>query len=46
MIDKVIAENARDMSSGSIFLVGRENQRALFKELAQMDGFELFLGTT
>ncbi len=42
MIDKVIAENARICPPGSESIVGRENQRVLFKELAQMEGFELF----
>ena len=41
MIDKVIAENARVCPPGSESIVGRENQRVLFKELAQMEGFEL-----
>lgn len=41
MIDKVIAEKARVCPPGSESIVGRENQRVLFKELAQMEGFEL-----
>ena len=37
-----LTENARVCPPGSESIVGRENQRVLFKELAQMEGFELF----
>ena len=37
-----LTENARMCPPGSESIVGRENQRVLFKELAQMEGFELF----
>ena len=41
MIDHLM-ENARVCPPGSESIVGRENQRVLFKELAKMEGFELF----
>ena len=41
MIDKILTENARICPPGSESIVGRENQRVLFKEFAQMEGFEL-----
>ena len=42
LMDKILTEDALLCPPGTEAIRGRENQRALFKEIAQLEGFELW----